>query len=129
MTDRAAPEPAAGRSPRLHTPASRWSRWIGRTVKPVTDEGSPTQWTRSKPHARTRWTAQGAAKSRDGKVEAIRALMVAKRSARSERIKTINQIRHLSFSAPEEMRARYKDISSRQGMATEVARAASASWR
>ena len=63
----------------------------------------------------------GAAKSRDGNVEAIRALMVAKRSARSVRIKTLNQIRHLSFTAPEEIRARYKDITSRQGIATEVA--------
>ena len=34
--------------------------------------------------------ATGAAKSRDGNVEAIRALMVAKRSARSVRIKTLN---------------------------------------
>ena len=65
--------------------------------------------------------AGGAAKSRDGKVEAIRALMVAKRSARSVRIKTLNQIRHLSFTAPEELRARYKDISSRQGIAGDVA--------
>jgi transposase len=65
--------------------------------------------------------AAGAAKGRDGNVEAIRALMVAKRSARSVRIKTINQIRHLSFTAPEEIRARYKDISSRQGIATQVA--------
>lgn len=65
--------------------------------------------------------AAGATKGRDGNVEAIRALMVAKRSARSVRIKTINQIRHLSFTAPEEIRARYKDISSRQGIATQVA--------
>ena len=65
--------------------------------------------------------ARGAAKSRDGNVEAIRALMVAKRSARSMRIKAVNQIRHLSFTAPEELRARYKDISSRQGIATQVA--------
>ena len=65
--------------------------------------------------------AAGATKGRDGNVEAIRALMVAKRSARSVRIKTLNQIRHLSFTAPEEIRARYKDISSRQGIATQVA--------
>lgn len=35
--------------------------------------------------------AQGAGKSKDGNVEAIRALMVAKRSARSTKIKTLNQ--------------------------------------
>ena len=38
--------------------------------------------------------ACGAAKSRDGNVEAIRALVVAKRSARSTKIQTLNQIRH-----------------------------------
>jgi len=65
--------------------------------------------------------AAGATKGRDGNVEAIRALMVAKRSARSVRIKTLNQIRHLSFTAPDEIRARYKDISSRQGVAAQVA--------
>ena len=42
--------------------------------------------------------ARGAAKSRDGNVEAIRALLVAKRSARDSYIKTVNQMRHLTFS-------------------------------
>jgi transposase len=37
--------------------------------------------------------ARGAPKGRDGSVEAIRALMVAKRTARSERAQTINQAR------------------------------------
>src|ERR1700738_234786 len=37
--------------------------------------------------------AFGAAKTRDGNVEAIRALVVANRSARSARIATVNQIR------------------------------------
>ena len=46
----------------------------------------------------------GQAKTRDGHVEAIRALVVAKRSARSSRIQTMNQIRHLGFTAPEEIR-------------------------
>lgn len=52
--------------------------------------------------------ASGAAKTRDGNVEAIRALVVAKRSARSTKIKTLNQIRHLSFTAPDELRDRLK---------------------
>ena len=42
----------------------------------------------------------GQAKTRDGNVEAIRALVVAKRSAKSSRIVTMNQIRHLGFTAP-----------------------------
>jgi transposase len=46
----------------------------------------------------------GQAKHRDGSVEAIRALMVAKRSARSTKVKALNQIRHLGFTAPEEIR-------------------------
>ncbi|HXZ69771.1 MAG TPA: transposase [Streptosporangiaceae bacterium] len=37
--------------------------------------------------------ARGVPKGRDGQVEAIRALMVAKRTARSERVQTINQAR------------------------------------
>jgi transposase len=46
----------------------------------------------------------GAAKTRDGNIEAIRELVVAKRSAKSTKIKTLNQIRHLGFTAPEEIR-------------------------
>jgi transposase len=64
--------------------------------------------------------AQGAGKSRDGNVEAIRALVVAKRSSRSTKIKTLNQIRHLGFTAPEELRQRLKGIS-RQHLAAEAA--------
>lgn len=58
--------------------------------------------------------ARGAAKTRDGNVEAIRALVVAKRSARSTKIKTLNQIRHLSYTAPEQLRQRLKGVSRQQ---------------
>ena len=58
--------------------------------------------------------ACGAAKTRDGNVEAIRALVVAKRSARSVKIKTLNQIRHLSFTAPDQLRERLKGVSRQQ---------------
>jgi transposase len=51
--------------------------------------------------------ARGAPKGRDGTVEAIRALMVAKRSARSERIQTINQARALVLTGPGDLRARF----------------------
>lgn len=53
----------------------------------------------------------GAAKSRDGNVEAIRALVVAKRSAKSTKIKTLNQIRHLGFTAPDEIRLSLQGVS------------------
>jgi transposase len=55
--------------------------------------------------------AQGAGKTRDGNVEAIRALVVAKRSARSSKIQALNQIRHLGFTASEELRERFARIS------------------
>jgi transposase len=51
--------------------------------------------------------AFGLAKSRDGNVEAIRALMVAKRSARAERTQTINQARSLVLTGPDDLRARF----------------------
>jgi transposase len=57
--------------------------------------------------------ARGLAKTRDGNVEAIRALLVTKRSARSMRIRTLVQIRHLSFTGPDELRERLKVVSSR----------------
>jgi transposase len=51
--------------------------------------------------------ARGGPKGRNGSVEAIRALMVAKRSARSERIQTINQARSLVVTGPDDLRARF----------------------
>jgi transposase len=55
----------------------------------------------------------GAAKTKDGNVEAIRALMVAKRSARDQKIAAVNQIRHLGFTAPEEIRQSLQGVSRR----------------
>lgn len=51
--------------------------------------------------------ARGAPKGRDGAVEAIRVLMVAKRSARAERTQTINQARALILTGPDDLRARF----------------------
>src|SRR5499425_1312741 len=58
--------------------------------------------------------ACGLAKSRDGTVQAIRALVVAERSARSAKIQTLNQIRHLSFTAPEQLRQCLAGVSRHQ---------------
>jgi transposase len=55
----------------------------------------------------------GAAKTKDGNVEAIRALMVARRSARDMKIASLNQIRHLGFTAPEEIRQSLQGVSRR----------------
>ena len=51
--------------------------------------------------------ARGAPKGRDGAVEAVRALMVAKRSAAGERTRTINQARALVLTGPDDLRARF----------------------
>jgi len=48
-------------------------------------------------------------KTRNGPVEQIRVLMVARRSAREQRIQSLNQLRHLVFTAPEEIQIRFKD--------------------
>ncbi len=48
-------------------------------------------------------------KSRNGRVEQMRVLMVARRSARQQRIQSLNQLRHLVFTAPESIRVRFKD--------------------
>jgi transposase len=54
--------------------------------------------------------ASGIAKTADGDVEAIRVLMVTRRSARDVRIKYLNQIRHLGFTAPDELRERLRGV-------------------
>jgi len=53
----------------------------------------------------------GRPKTRDGNVEAIRVLLVAKRSAREGRLRTLHQMRQLSYTAPDELRARFKGLS------------------
>ena len=65
--------------------------------------------------------ASGIAKSADGDVEAIRALLVARRSGRNVRIKYLNQIRHLGFTAPDELRERLRDVPADQLAATAAA--------
>src|SRR5665213_946546 len=54
--------------------------------------------------------ASGIAKSADGDVEAIRALLVARRSARDVRIKYLNQLRPLGHTAPDELRERLRGV-------------------
>jgi transposase len=50
----------------------------------------------------------------------MRALLVAKRSAREARIAALNQIRHVALTAPEELRDRFTGISRR--LAADAAR-------
>ena len=73
---------------------------------------SPIPSTPSKPPGpRSSGRASGSPKSRDGAVEAIRVLVVAKRSARQARVKALIQMRHLGYSAPEQLRCRLKGLS------------------
>ena len=59
-------------------------------------------------------------KSRNGRVEQMRVLLVARRSARHQRIQSLNQLRHLVFTAPESIRVRFKDRY-KTGLVTEAA--------
>jgi transposase len=61
------------------------------------------------------------AKSKDGAIEAIRVLVVAKRSARQARVKAIVQMRHLVITAPDELRGRLTS-STVVALATEAGR-------
>ncbi len=65
-------------------------------------------------------TATVTPKSRNGRVEEMRVLLVARRSAREQRIQSLNQLRHLVFTAPEEIRVRFKDRPKR-GLVSEAA--------
>jgi transposase len=64
--------------------------------------------------------ARGAPRGRDGNVEAIRALMVAKRSARGERTRSVNQARALVVTGPDDLRARFAKHST-DALAAELA--------
>lgn len=57
--------------------------------------------------------AKGHAKGGTGNVEALRALLVAKRSARSIRIRSTGQLRHLVITAPDDLRVRLSGLTSK----------------
>jgi len=54
--------------------------------------------------------ANAVAKTADGNVEAIRVLLVAYRSGRDSRTKYLNQLRHLGFCAPDDLRERFRGV-------------------
>jgi transposase len=54
--------------------------------------------------------ARAVAKTADGNVEAIRVLMIAFRSGRDTRIACLNQLRHLGFTAPDDLRERFRGV-------------------
>ena len=59
-------------------------------------------------------------KRRDGTVEQMRVLMIARRSARMQRSQTLNQLRQVVITGPDEIRTRFKDRY-KTGLVTEAA--------
>ena len=91
---------------------SRSSRSTGRIDRSAGAAASPIPSTPSKPPGPPSVVERRASpKSSDGAVEAIRVLVVAKRSARQARVKALIQMRHLGYSAPEQLRCRLKGLS------------------
>ena len=92
-------------------PASTSSKWTARTARPGAKAGkSDPLDALEAARAAQSGRAHGRAKSRDGSVEAIRVLVVAKRSARGARIKALTQMRQLTFSAPDQLQVRLKGL-------------------
>ncbi len=63
-------------------------------------------------------TATGMPKARDGRVEAIRALRVARNSAVKARSQTTNQLKSLLVTAPEQLREQLRDLTTTALIAT-----------
>jgi transposase len=62
--------------------------------------------------------ATGAPKADDGAVEALRALEVVQRSANKARTQSVNQLRNLVVTAPDELRGKLRDLPARQLLRT-----------
>ena len=89
-------------------PASGSWKWTARTARTAAARVSPGPLDAiSAARAAQSGRARGAPRGRDGAVEAIRALVVARRSAAGERTRTINQARALILTGPDALRARF----------------------
>jgi transposase len=64
--------------------------------------------------------ATGIAKTGDGPIEAMRSLLIAKRSGREARIRCLNQLRHLGFCGPDDLREAFRGVP-RKALATRAA--------
>ena len=69
---------------------------------------------RSRPCGARRVVRRRSPKTGDGNTEALRALLVAQRSAKQARISAMVQLRHLMFTAPDELRERYAWLSRKE---------------
>ncbi len=86
------------------------SRSTGRTGWLGGNRASPIPSTPSRQPQQHYRVEPGLAKTKDGAVEAIRVLVVAKRSARQGRAKALTQMRHLGYTAPEQLRCQMKGL-------------------
>ncbi len=98
------------------------SRFLARAGVPVVEVDRPNRQTRHRQgksdpvdavaaaRAALSGTATGLPKTRDGNVEAIRVLMIARRSAVDTRIETLNQLRYVVFCATPEIRAKFTGL-------------------
>ncbi len=98
------------------------ARYLARAGVPVVEVDRPNRQTRHRKgksdpvdavtaaRAALSGTASGLPKTRDGNVEAIRVLMIARRSAIDTRIETLNQLRHVMFTATREIRAKFSGL-------------------
>jgi transposase len=66
-------------------------------------------------------TAKTTPKRRDGTVGQMRVLMIARRSARMQRNQTLNQLRQVIITGPDEIRTRFEDRP-KAGLVSEAAR-------
>ncbi len=88
--------------------ASGSSKWTTPAARTAAGRASPGPLDAvSAARAAQSGRARGAPKGRDGAVEAIRALMVARRSAAGERTRAISQARALVLTGPDDLRARF----------------------
>ena len=96
-------------SPRRGRAAS--SRSTARTVRSAAGAARATPKTRSpRPAPRSPATPHGEAKTRDGNVESMRVLRVARSSARKARTQCLNQMRSIISTAPEPIRAELRHL-------------------
>jgi transposase len=87
-------------------PGSGLPGWTARTGRRRAGKSDPLDAV-SAARAALSGRASGSPRGRDGQVEAIRALMVAKRAARAQRTQTNGQARALIITGPDDIRARF----------------------
>ena len=103
----------AGLTRHLQARASASSRSTDRIGSGVAVGASPIPKTRSLPLERPRAARRtGSPRHRDGNVEAMRVLRIARSSARRGRTVALNQMRSIISTAPDALRAELRDFRS-----------------